>query len=241
MSVADILNPNRRPKLSKAMKAERTVHRVPLSPNTAKPPNAIYITLPKFNENMVFVPRSIFLRFKVKIAKGHADNHLVYNAARNLVRRMKVSFGGKDVMILDRYDIFYGYHDLLTIEEDIKMGIASASKRKSKAKGGGDAKELALTKTTYGDWHQIPLSHPILDYHGVFYPHGLIQGSGSDFKFDITLAPHSDVVITSDKTKDHTYELTDMQLEYATIESQNVAMQASKVYNDGRTFYFEYV
>ena len=82
--------------MTKAMKAERTLHRTTFTPSSAKPGETIYIDVPRLQENMVFVPRSMFLRFDIDVAKGDADNHLVQTVTRNLVSNMKVIFGGTD-------------------------------------------------------------------------------------------------------------------------------------------------
>ena len=72
----------------------------------------------------------MFLRFNVKIEKGVASNHLVQNVSRNLVNHIKNFFGGKTICDTDKYDIFHGYHDMLTCEEDMKRGIMTRRQKK---------------------------------------------------------------------------------------------------------------
>ena len=91
---------------------------------------------------------------------------------------------------------------------------------------------MKLTNLSYAHRYRIPLSHPLLDDHGVYYQSGL----KSNLRFEIKLANASDIVVTSDNTKGHGYELTHIKLEYATIEDENLAIQASSVYQSGRTF-----
>ena len=52
------------------MKAERTAHRTTFIPSSAKPGETLYVDVPRLGENMVFVPKSMFLRFNVKIDNG---------------------------------------------------------------------------------------------------------------------------------------------------------------------------
>ena len=235
MSFSEILDPTRVPKVTKAMKAERTLHRTTFAPSSAKPGETIYIDVPRLQENMVFVPRSMFLRFDIDVDKGDADNHLVQNVTRNLVSNMKVIFGGKTIRDTDRYDIFHGYHDMLTCEEDLKRGILSEANRKIREKGTGVSKAANLTFVAYDKKYHIPLSHPVLDDHGVYYQSGL----KSNLRFELKLAFSDSIVVTSDNTKDHGYELKNMELEYTTIEDPRLAYQASNAYQSGRTFYFE--
>ena len=86
----------------------------------------------------------------------------------------------------------------------------------------------------YGNVYHIPLSHPILDDHGVFY-----QKELDDLRFEIILANKGEMVVTSDATKDHDFELTNIQLEYCTIRDEGLSSQASSEYQAGRTFVFE--
>ena len=135
----------------------------------------------------------------------------------------------------DRYDIFQGYHDMLTCEEDLKRGILSEANRKIREKGTGVSKAANLTFVAYDKKYHIPLSHPVLDDHGVYYQSGL----KSNLRFELKLALSASIVVTSDNTKDHGYELKNMELEYTTIEDPRLAYQASSAYQSGRTFYFE--
>ena len=58
------------------------------------------------------------------------------------------------------------------------------------------AKEVAMA-ALHNTKYCIPLDHPILTDHGVFYPKSLPH----PLKFEISLAPVRDVVVFSDDTK----------------------------------------
>ena len=235
MSFSEILDPTRVSKVTKAMKADRTLHRTTFTPSSAKGGETLYINVPRLNENMMFVPRSMFLRFDIEVDKGDADNHLVQNVSRNLVSNMKVIFGGKTIRDTERYDLFHGYHDMLTCEEDIKRGIMTEDRRKIREKGTGTTRVANLTFVAYDKKYHIPLSHPVLDDHGVYYQNGL----NSNLRFELKLALSDSIVVTSDSTKDCGYELKNIELEYTTIENPRLAYKASSAYQNGRTFYFE--
>ena len=76
----------------------------------------------------------------------------------------------------------------------------------------------------YGKKYRINLDHQILTDHGIFYPQALYN----DLIFEVTLAPPSQVVKGSDATK-LKYKLTNIQLEYEMIHSENLAEEAKNV------------
>ena len=229
---SDILNPTHLPRKTKALKANRTVHRITFNPSSAKSGETLYVTMPKLGEGMVFVPYSTFLRFNLTIEMGEVKNTVVQNVGRNLVQNFKVIFGGKTIADVERADLYGAYHDMVTCEEDMMMGITPQSYRKLRTDSGGkstDAKEIA-----YGNTYHIPLSHPILDDHGVFY-----QKELDDLRFEIKLANKGEIVVTSDSAKGHDFELTNIQLEYCTIRDEELSAQAASEYQAGRTFVFD--
>jgi len=84
---------------------------------------------------------------------------------------------------------------------------------------------------------RIPINHPILDNHGVFYPRALSHA----LTFEITLPPSSNIVVTSDTTKPYSYSLANLELEYAIISSDYLASEARSAYQVGKCFYYENV
>ena len=109
--------------------------------------------------------------------EGHANNTVVNNLGANLVSRFKVLFGGETLQDTQRYDLFQTYHDLFLTDEEredrLKKGISSLNIRKLRTKAGDaktqDAKEVALA-AVHNTKYRIPINHPILNDHGVFYP-----------------------------------------------------------------------
>ena len=72
--------------------------------------------------------------------------------------------------------------------------------------------------------------------HGVFYPQALY----TDLVFEVTLAPASQVVKGSDPTK-LKYKLTNIQLEYEMIRSEDLANKAATAYENGKEFVYDHV
>ena len=89
----------------------------------------------------------------------------------------------------------------------------------------------------YGTKYCIPLDHPILLNHGVFYPKGLSH----PLKFEITLGGVADIVVYSDTTKPPNYKITNLELEYRSISSEYLANRALEAYKVGHAFFYENV
>ena len=116
------------------------------------------------------------------------------------------------------------------------MAITLENYRKLRTGAGdkaGNPKDVFITER-YGNVYHIPLSHPILDDHGVFY-----QKELDDLWFEIKLANKGEIAVTSDATKDHDFKRTNIQLEYCTIRDDGLSAQAASEYQAGHTFVFD--
>ena len=145
----------------------------------------------------MLVPGRTYLTFDLNVS-GHANNTLVNNVGRSLVKRQRVLFGGEVLQDALDYDLFQTCHDLFLSSEArddmLRYGVSSENTRKLRTAAGdkssSNAKEVAMA-AVHGTKYCIPLDHPILLNHGVFYPKGLSH----PLKFEITLAPVPDIVI----------------------------------------------
>ena len=190
---------------------------------------------------MVIVPGSVFLVFNLAIS-GHENNNVVNNISRNLVKRQRVVFGGESLQDTTNYDLFQTYHDLFLPKEErenmLRHGISSENMQKLRTNAGdkdtSNAKEVAMA-TLHNTKYCIPLDHPILTDHGVFYPKSLPH----PLKFEISLAPVRDVVVFSDTTKEPTYTITNLELEYRCISSEFLADKAQAAYKTIHAFFYE--
>ena len=242
-SISEKIDPNRMPKQPFGLKAESTLQRITFTPSSANPGETLYINIPKLSENNVLVPGSVYLSFNIDVT-GHVNNTLVNNIGRNLVSNLKVVLGGEVLQDTKRYDLFMTYQDLFMSSKErfrkLKQGISTPNMRKLRTAAGdattSNAGDVKLGKI-YSNRYHIPISHPILDDHGVFYPRGIRE----TLIFEITLAPISDVVNFSDATKLPMYTLKNLELEYSSISSDYLAQQASSSYASGKGFYYENV
>ena len=84
--------------------------------------------------------------------------------------------------------------------------------------------------------YKINLDHQILTSSGVFYP----QALDKDLVFELTLAPASQVVRSSD-TRKLVYKLKNIQLEYERIRSKPLADATTTAYTNGKGFAYDQV
>ena len=242
-AISEKIDPNRMPKHPFGLKAESTLQRITFTPSSANPGETLYVNIPKLSGNNVLVPGSVRLAFNL-VVSGHANNTLVNNIGRNLVSNFKVVLGGETLQDTKRYNLFMTYKDLFLTGNDrskrLKQGISALNMRKLRTSAGdastSDAKEVALAKI-YSNRYFIPIEHPILDDHGVFYSRGIKD----TLMFEITLARVSDIVNFSDTTKQPMYTLKNLELEYSCISSDYLAGEASSAYSTGKGFFYENV
>ena len=232
MSVPDDLRSTHSVKIKNTMKAPRSVKRITFNPSEANPGETLYVHVPKLNKNEVLVPGSLALRFDIDLSGGHDNNFLVQNVSRALVSKMTVKFGGTTLEETVDYNVYKTFQDLFLPGEKrdnmVPEGIQSEDLSKIRS-GAGDAKTSGvdaekILNGIYGKKYRINLDHQILTDHSIFYPQALYN----DLVFEVTLAPESQVVKGSDPTK-LKYKLTNIQLEYEMIHSENLAEEAERV------------
>jgi len=242
----DSLLPTHTSKTPRAIKAPRAVKRITFDRTEAKPGETLHVHVRKLNQDEVLVPGSLCLRFDIDGLKanngGHDDNYLVQNVSRALVSKMVVKFTGTILQDTDGYDLFKIYDDLFLSQEQrddmILEGIQSVDLCKIRSVT-SDKKTLAAEDTlteNYGSKYVIRLDHEILTDHGVFYPQALYN----DLVFELTLAGAAQVVKGLDPAK-LKYKLTNIQLEYEMICSEQLAQEAASVYSSGKEFLYDHV
>ena len=141
------------------------MNRITLTPSEASPNETLYVDIPKLADNIFIVPESVYLTFVLNVT-GHANNTLVNNVGRNLVKRQRVLFGGEVLQDTLDYDLFQTYHDLHLSKEArddmLRYGVSSENTRKLRTDAGDkddstDAKEVEIAalldkKTLYSTW-----------------------------------------------------------------------------------------
>ena len=243
-TISERIDPNRMPKQAFGLKEDTTSHRITFTPSTATPGETFYVNIPKLTRNNVIVPNSVRLAFDLEIVNAEANDTVVNNLGRSLVSNFKVMLGGETLQDTMRYDLFTTYHESFlsknTRTKRLRQGISSENMRKLRTGAGdattSDAGQVALGNI-YGKRYHIPINHPILDDHGVFYPKSIRE----TLSFEIILAPVFNIIITSDPSKGQTYQLKNLELEYTSISSDYLAQEATAAYASGKGFFYENV
>jgi hypothetical protein len=250
--ISDVLDVNREARKPFALRAPRTLIRSTFNPSKASPGETLKVKIPKLDDGDVYVPKSIFLVFDLILTKSHVNDCVVNNLSRNLVEKMKISYGGITIQELENYDMYMTYKDLYKQkyerEDMLLQGVSSVNMRKLRTGAGdkvtSDASEVALA-AVYNRRYKIPLSHEILDDHGVFNMRALGYHPDSarsiSLLFEIKLAQSKDVCITSDPSKSFKYSLDNIELEYQIIHSDYLANETALSYKLGKGFYYEMV
>ena len=242
--VTESLLPTHKSKTLFAIMAPRAVKRMTFDKSEANPGETLYVRVPKLNQNEVFVPGKLALRFDIDLSGGHANNFLVQNVSRALVKKMVVRFGGTPLQSTNDYDLFKIYEDLFLSQEQrdemVREGIQSEDLCKIRSNAGdkktsGVEAENKLSQI-YGSKYRISLDHEILTDHGVFYPQALYD----DLVFELTLSEAAQVVKGSDPTK-LKYKLTNIQIEYEMLYSEQLAEEANSAYSNGKEFAYDHV
>lgn len=244
MEVQPNLEPTHKEKNSGSMKAERAVKRITFNPSEANPGETLRVCLPKLNENEVIVPGTLSLVFDLDLSGGDVNNFVVQNVSRALVEKFIFKSDGVNLQQTSGYDLYKIWEDLFLSKEEresmLMEGIQSEALSKIRSNAGdkptsGVDAENSL-ETVFKSRYRIRLDHQILNDHGVDYPRALYN----DLSFELTLAPASLVVKGSDASK-LVYKLKNIELEYTMIRNENLAEQAQRIYELGKSFMYDHV
>ena len=136
------------------------------------------------------------------------------------------------------------YKDLWSSDDDREnsqsFGIANENVRKLISKDDSANKAaktdgvLDLTIANMCDHIKIPLGKILCD-HGPFAPHGMC-----DFVYEITFLKSEKIMKVQANETVGNYTLTDMYLEYETIESEKLADRVRGEFNVGRSLGYDY-
>ena len=80
-----------------------------------------------------------------------------------------------------------------------------------------------------------PLTTPVLNEHGIFYPKALTES----LMFEITLTSVADLVVYENADIAPNYSLSHLELEYSCISSDVLASRASSAYQIGKGLQYE--
>ena len=234
----------RRSKMTE-IKGVRTRHVITFNPNKANPGEVIYIDTPKLRPDVCLVPDSLNLMFDFKNANDKSWFH--NNLGKLLTKELTVKMAGEVVFSNTGESIMEVYKDLWKTSKErdnmVEYGIANENLRKLISKddtgassGDDDKVSDALMFAVHGTKQRIRLGK-ILEDHGLYAPYSMIN----NFQYSITLPSASDIMKAQSGEAVGGYSLENIELEYETIENQDLANHTTESYEIGRSLSFEHV
>ena len=234
----------RRSKMTE-IKGVRTRHVITFNPNKANPGEVIYIDTPKLRPDVCLVPDSLNLTFDFKNANDKSWFH--NNLSKLVTKELTVKMAGVVVFSNTGESIMEIYRDLWRPDKErdnmVEYGIANENLRKliskddtGAASGDDDKVSDALMFAVHGTKQRIRLGK-ILEDHGLYAPYSMIN----NFQYSITLPSASDIMKAQSGEAVEGYSLENIELEYETIENQDLANHTTESYEIGRSLSFEHV
>ena len=228
------------------IKGTRTRHVVTFNPNKASLGEEIYIDIHKLKSDTCLVPDSLYLLFDFKNASG--KSWFLNNLSKLLFERFMVKFSGEVVYDDTGESVLNVYKDLWKSENKhndmIEFGIGHENLRKLISKDDLGASSGKTSKVSYklmydvhGTKQKIKLTK-ILEDHGFYAPYYMIN----NLQFLTTLPKATDIMVAQSGESVGGYTLEEnLELEYETVENQDIALQVMSGYVTGRSLSYEHV
>jgi len=238
----NLLDPARHKRQPLGLKADRQYHSITHNPSSIKAGETLYVRVPKLKRDVLIVPGSLKLTFNLA-KEGHANNHFVQNVARNLQARVVDKLGGEILSDVNYSYIYETYKDLWLTKKQRKnlvlQGIGKSNLRKLRSAAGNADKGEAAQNAIFlacGSKYSIPIDFDVYSKHGPFYPNVIAE----DFIREITFNQPK-YVVSATEAANIGYNITNLSIEYETVNSPELARQIEADYMAGHTFYYDYV
>ncbi len=234
-SFGKYLDPYRSKKFPKGIKAKRNYEVITHNPNTVNPGETLYVKMPQLEHGRVIVPKSIKLTFKLSTASkasnaaNAATASFVSNVGRNLVERITTKLGGKTMNEIDKAYIYNTFKDFWLTEKQRTNSVQQGIDRNQRQ---GAHKEASLV-TAFADRYCIPIESELFDDFLPFYPSAILESLEYNIKFNDAK------YVVAGTANSKNYSVTDIQLEYETVYSPNLAGVIEEQYSSGAKFLYE--
>ena len=223
-----------------SVKGKRLFNTTSLLKKEAAPQDTYYVTLPQLSQNQVIIPDTMALVFKFK--NSNTKSWFKNNLGRQLVEGLRVTMNGEVLFDNTGESILETYKDLWLNDEKrasmLEYGIANQTIRKilskdySAATGGDNADDLVLAANQ--EVLKLKLGK-ILEGRGPYAPYNM-----GDFEYRIKLPKAENIMGAQSDESVGSYKLTDINLEYETIEGNKIAKETKQQYEMGRDLCFDY-
>ena len=221
------------------IKGKRLFNTVSLLKKEAHPGDTYYVRVPTLSPNQVLIPDTMNVTFR--FVNGNAKSRFKNNLGRILCKSLMVQIGGEIVYDNRGEGTFETYKDLWKSDSKregmIEYGVANENIRKlmsgdNSATTSGKDNDVLLEKNT--KVLKIRMGK-ILQGHGPYAPYGM-----SDVEYRFTLPQTNEILVAQTGQKLADYRLSDMNLEFETIEGEKLAESVRNAFVDTRDLWFDY-
>ena len=221
------------------IKGKRLFNTTSLLKKEATPGDTYYVEMPSLSENQVIIPNTMNLTFK--FVNGNTKSKFKNNLGRILCEGLTVRIGGEIVYDNRGEGMFETYKDLWKSESKgegmLQYSVANENIRKlmsgdDSATTSGKADDVLLEKNQ--KVLKIKLGK-ILEGHGPYAPYKM-----SDVEYRIRLPEASKIMVAQTGQSVGTYKLTDMNLEFETVEGEDLAKRTRDGFTFGRDLWYDY-
>ena len=221
------------------IKGKRLFNTTSLLKKEATPGDTYYVTLPSLSLNQVIVPDTMSLTFK--FVNSNTKSRFKNNLGRLLCEGLNVQMGGEIVYDNRGESIMEIYKDLWKSESKrdgmLEYGVAKENIRKlmsgdDSTTTSGKADDVLLEKNQ--KILKIKLGK-IFEGHGPYAPYDM-----SDIEYRIKLPETSKVMVAQTGQSVGSYKLTDMNLEFETIECEDLTNSVKEGFIIGRHLWYDY-
>ena len=221
------------------IKGKRLFNTTSLLKKEATPGDTYYVAMPSLSPNQVIVPDTMNLTFK--FVNNNTKSRIKKSLGRLLCEGLNVQIGGEIVYDNRGESIMEIYKDLWKSESKregmLQYGVANENIRKlmsgdDSATTSGKADDVLQEKNQ--KILKIKLGK-ILEGHGPYAPYDM-----SDLEYRIKLPEASKVMVAQTGQSVGSCKLTDMNLEFETIEGEDLANSVKEGFNIGRQLWYNY-
>ena len=206
------------------IRGKRLFNTTSLLKKEAFPGDDYYVEMPSLSENQVIVPDTMNLTFKFE--NSNTKSRFKNNLGRIVCEGLMVQIEGEIVYDNRGEGLFETYKDLWKSESKrkkmLKYGVANENIRKlmsgdDSATTSGKDNDVLLEKNTKVLKTKLG---KVLKGHGPYAPYGMIG-----VRYRLRIPKASKIMVAQTGQKVAGYKLTDMNLEYETIEDKDLANQ----------------
>ena len=229
------LNPYRSLREPLGVKCVRQSVVITNNPSSIDQNQQLLVGFPNLGKDVVIVPGTARLAFKITLASEDAKRNVVQNLGRAIVKKLTIKISGNEVMSIDDSDVFLCYSDLWKTAPERANGHyqgidASDNKNTTRIRvgaGNGDSSVAAdkAIADVFGDRFFTPLDFELLESHMPFYQSAL----GDRLEYELTFNDYTRVVKAAGDA-DASYHIGGISLEYDMVTLLELARMIDSQY-----------